>query len=44
MILLTYKKSHDPMLSSSTKTSLYPQDGCGKYLGYQSLKDLEIER
>ena len=33
-----------PMLSNSTKTSLYTQDGCGKCLGYQPLKDLEMER
>ena len=33
-----------PMLSSSTKISLYTQDGCGKCLGYRPLKDLDIER
>ena len=33
-----------PMLLSSTKTSLYTQDGCGKCLGYQPLKNLEMER
>ena len=33
-----------PMLPSSTKTSLYTQDGCGKCLGYQPLKDLDIDR
>ena len=33
-----------PMHSSSTKTSLYTQDGCGKCLGYQPLKDLDMER
>ena len=33
-----------PMLPNSTKTSLYTQDGCGKCLGYQPLKDLEMER
>ena len=33
-----------PMLPSSTKTLLYTQDGCGKCLGYQPLKDLEMER
>ena len=32
------------MLPSSTETSLYTQDGCGKCLGYQPLKDLEMER
>ena len=32
------------MLPSSTKTSLYTQDKCGKCLGYQPLKDLEMER
>ena len=31
------------MLPSSTKTSLYTQNGCGKCLGYQPLKDLEME-
>ena len=33
-----------PMLPSSTKTSLYTQDGCGKCLGYQPFKNLEMER
>ena len=33
-----------PMLPSSTKTSLDTQIGCGKCLGYQPLKDLEMER
>ena len=33
-----------PILPNSTKTSLYTQDGCGKCLGYQLLKDLEMER
>ena len=32
------------MLPSSTKTSLYTQDECGKCLGYQPLKDLDMER
>ena len=32
-----------PMLPSSTKTSLSTQDGCGKCLGYQPLKDLDME-
>ena len=32
------------MLPSNTKTSLYTQNGCGKCLGYQPLKDLEMER
>ena len=31
------------MLSSSTKTSLYTQDGCGKCLNYQPLKNLDME-
>ena len=33
-----------PMLPSNTKTSLDTQIGCAKCLGYQSLKDLEMER
>ena len=33
-----------PMLPSSTKISLSTQDGCGKCLGYQPLKDLDMER
>ena len=33
-----------PMLPSNTKTSLDTQNGCGKCLGYQPLKDLEMER
>ena len=33
-----------PMLHSSTKTSLYTKDGCGKCLDYQPLKNLEMER
>ena len=32
------------MLPSSTKTLLYTQDGYGKFLGYQPLKDLDMER
>ena len=32
-----------PMLPSSTKTSLDTQIECGKCLGYQPLKDLEME-
>ena len=32
------------MLPSSTKTSLDTQNGCGKCLGYQPLKDIEMER
>ena len=32
-----------PMLPSSTKTSLYTQNGCGKCLGYQPLKDLDMQ-
>ena len=32
------------MLLSNTKTSLNTQNGCGKCLGYQPLKDLEMER
>ena len=32
------------MLPSSTKTSLYTQDRCDKCLGYQLLKDLNMER
>ena len=32
------------MLHGCTKTSLYIQDGCGKCLGYQPLKDLEMKR
>ena len=32
------------MLPGCTKTSLYIQDRCGKCLGYQPLKDLEMER
>ena len=33
-----------PMLPSSIETSLYTQNGCGKCLGYQPFKDLEMER
>ena len=33
-----------PMLPSSTKTLLDTQNGCGKCLGYQSLKDIDMER
>ena len=33
-----------PMLPSNSKTSLDTQNGCGKCLGYQTLKDLEMER
>ena len=33
-----------PMLPSSTKTSLDTLKGCGKYLGYQPLKCMEMER
>ena len=33
-----------PMLPSNTKTSLYTQDWCGKCLGYQLLKDLDMKR
>ena len=33
-----------PMLPNRTKTSLDTQNGCGKSLGYQPLKDLEMER
>ena len=33
-----------PILSGSTKISLHTQNGCGKYLGQQSLKDIEMER
>ena len=33
-----------PMLPSSTKTLLDTQNGCDKCLGYQSLKDIEMER
>ena len=32
------------ILPSSTKTSLDTQNECGKCLGYQPLKDLEMER
>ena len=32
-----------PMLPNSTKTSLYTQNGCGKCLGYQPLRDLDME-
>ena len=32
------------MLPNRTKTSLDTQNGCGKCLGYQPLKDLEMER
>ena len=32
------------MLLNNTKTSLNTQNGCGKCLGYQPLKDLEMER
>ena len=32
------------MFPSSTKTLLYTQDGCGKCLDYQPLKDLDMER
>ena len=32
-----------PMLSNSAKTLLDTQNGCGKCLGYQPLKDLEME-
>ena len=32
------------MLPSSTKTSLYTQNGCGKCLGYQTLKNLGMQR
>ena len=32
------------MLSSNTETSLYTQNECGKYLGCQPLKDLDMER
>ena len=32
------------MLPNSTKTLLYTQDGCGKCLAYQPLKDLDMER
>ena len=31
------------MLSNSAKTLLDTQNGCGKCLGYQPLKDLEME-
>ena len=31
------------MLPNRTKTSLDTQNGCGKSLGYQPLKDLEME-
>ena len=33
-----------PMLPSSTKTSLYTQDGFGKCLNYEPLKDLDMKR
>ena len=33
-----------PMLPNSAKTSLDTQNGCDKCLGYQPLKDLEMER
>ena len=33
-----------PMLSSSTKTSLNTQNGCGKCLSYQPFKCTEMER
>ena len=33
-----------PMLPSSTETSLDTLKGCGKCLGYQPLKDIEMER
>ena len=33
-----------PMLPSSTKTSFDTQNGCGKCLGYQPLKNLKMER
>ena len=33
-----------PMLFNSTKTSFSTQDCCGKCLGYQPLKDLDMER
>ena len=32
------------MLLNNTKTSLNTQNGCGKCLSYQPLKDLEMER
>ena len=32
------------MLPNSTKTPLYTQDECDKCLGYQPLKDLEMEK
>ena len=32
------------MLPSSTKTSLDTLKECGKYLDYQPLKDMEMER
>ena len=32
------------MLPNNTKTSPYTQNGCSKYLGYQPLKDLDMER
>ena len=32
------------MLSNNTKTSLNTQILCDKYLGYEPLKDVEIER
>ena len=33
-----------PILPTSTKTSFYTQIGCSKCLGYQPLKDLDVER
>ena len=44
LVYLSTKTWLLPMLSSSTKTSLDTQNGYGKFLGYQPLKDIKMER